>query len=296
VRPPAEAIGNLALIVGLIALLIFLVVEGALVYAIWRYRASRHVSGEPATFERNRRLEIAWTAAPALILALVFVLMLGTVAEINGAGAAPAMRISGIGHQWWWEFSYGSVKTANELHIPTGSAIDLELTSADVIHSFWVPPLGPKADMLPGTTNHLRLFAPRAGVYHGQCAEFCGVEHAWMRITVVAEPQADFDAWLRAQAMPRATIETEAERLFLSTICVSCHTIRGTPAAGTAGPDLTHIGSRATIGAGVLPNDVARMRAWLADPQRYKPGSLMPRVPLADGDLDALAAYLGSLR
>jgi cytochrome c oxidase subunit 2 len=296
VRPPADAIGTLALIVGVIALLIFVAVEGALVYAVWRYRASRHVAGEPATFEHNRRLEIAWTAAPALILAVVFALMLGTVAEINGAGSPAAIRISAIGHQWWWEFRYGDVRTANELHIPTGAAIDLELTSADVIHSFWVPALGPKSDMLPGSTNHLRLFAPRAGSFEGQCAEFCGVEHAWMRIRVVAQSQADFDAWLQAEATPRKTIETDAERVFLANICVSCHTIRGTAAAGTAGPDLTHVGARATIGAGVLPNDVARMRAWLADPQRYKPGSLMPRVRLSDGDLDALAAYLVSLK
>ena len=296
VRPPAEAIGTLALTVGAIALLIFIGVEGALVYAIWRYRASRHLPGQPAAFEHNRRLEIAWTAAPGLILAVVFVLTLGAMAEINGAGVAPAMRIAATGHQWWWEFSYGGIKTANELHIPTDTPIDLELTSVDVIHSFWVPELGPKMDMLPGTTNHLRLFARRAGSYDGQCAEFCGIEHAWMRIRVVAQSRAEFDTWLGAQGLPRRTIETDAERVFLSNICVNCHSIRGTAAAGTAGPDLTHVGARATIGAGVLPNDVARMRAWLADPQRYKPGSLMPRVPLSDADLDALAAYLGSLR
>jgi len=295
VRPPAEAIGTLALIVGVIAFLIFVGVEAALVYAIWRYRATRHVAGEPATFERNQRLEIAWTAAPALILAVVFVLTLGTMAEINGAGVAPAMRIAATGHQWWWEFRYGGTKTANELHIPVDTPVDLDLTSVDVIHSFWVPELGPKMDMLPGTTNHLRLLARRAGSYDGQCAEFCGVEHAWMRIRVVVQSQAEFDSWLAAQASPAAT-GGDGERVFLSSICVSCHAIRGTTAAGTAGPDLTHVASRATIGAGVLPNDIAHMRAWLADPQRFKPGSLMPRVPLADADLDALAAYLGSLR
>jgi cytochrome c oxidase subunit 2 len=296
VRPPADAIGTLSLIVGAIALLIFIGVEGALVYAIWRYRASRNVAGEAATFENNRRLEIAWTAAPALILAVVFVLTLGAMAEINGAGVAPTMRIAATGHQWWWEFSYGGTKTANELHIPIGTPIDLELTSVDVIHSFWVPELGPKMDMLPGTTNRLRLLARRAGSYDGQCAEFCGVEHAWMRIRVVAQSQAEFDQWLAGQGPPAATQGGDGERVFLSNICVNCHTIRGTSAAGTAGPDLTHVAARATIGAGVLPNDVARMRAWLADPQRYKPGSLMPRVPLSDSDLDALAAYLGSLR
>ena len=295
-RPPADAIGTLSLIVGVIALLIFIGVEGALVYAIWRYRASRLVAGEAAAFEGNRRLEIAWTAAPALILAVVFVLTLGTMAEINGAGVAPAMRIAAIGHQWWWEFSYGGVKTANELHIPVDTPVDLEVTSADVIHTFWVPELGPKKDMLPGVTNRLRLLARRAGSYDGQCAEFCGIEHAWMRIRVVAESQSDFDAWLRTQTQPRGTIETKAEPIFLANICVNCHTIRGTAAAGTAGPDLTHVGARATIGAGVLLNDVGRMRAWLADPQRYKPGALMPSVPLSDADLDALAAYLVSLK
>jgi len=296
VRPPADAIGTLSLIVGAIAAAIFIGVEGALVFAIWRYRASRHTAGEPATFERNRRLEIAWTAAPALILAAIFALTLGTMAEINGAGVAPAMRIAATGHQWWWEFSYDGVKTANELHIPVDTPIDLELTSADVIHSFWVPELGPKMDMLPGVTNHLRLFARRVGSYDGQCAEFCGIEHAWMRIRVVAQTRTDFDQWLRGQVPPAPTQDGNGERVFLSNICVNCHTVRGTSAAGTAGPDLTHVGARATIGAGVLPNDVARMRAWLADPQRYKPGALMPSVPLSAADLDALAAYLVSLR
>ena len=295
-RPPADAIGTLSLIVGVIALLIFIGVEGALVYAIWRYRASRLVAGEAAAFEGNRRLEIAWTAAPALILAVVFVLTLGTMAEINGAGVAPGMRIAAIGHQWWWEFSYGGVTTANELHIPVDVPVDLDVTSADVIHTFWVPELGPKKDMLPGVTNRLRLLARRAGSYDGQCAEFCGIEHAWMRIRVVAQSQSDFDAWLRTQAQPRTAIEMKAEQIFLANICVNCHTIRGTAAAGTSGPDLTHVGARPTIGAGVLVNDVARMRAWLADPQRYKPGALMPSVPLSDADLDALAAYLVSLK
>ena len=295
-RPPAEAIGTLSLIVGVIALLIFIGVEGALVYAVWRYRASRHVAGEAATFEQNRRLEIAWTAAPALILAVVFVLTLGAMAEINGAGVAPAMRITATGHQWWWEFSYSGVKTANELHIPIDTPVELEVTSVDVIHSFWVPELGPKMDLLPGKTNRLRLFVHRAGSYDGQCAEFCGVEHAWMRIRVVAETQTEFDHWLSGQGLPTPAQGNAGERVFLSSICVSCHTIRGTAAVGTAGPDLTHVGARAMIGAGALANDTARMRAWLADPQRYKPGSLMPRVPLSDADLDALAAYLVSLK
>jgi cytochrome c oxidase subunit 2 len=296
VRPPADAIGALALVVGVIALLIFLGVEGALIYAVWRYRATRPSSGEPARFEHNTRLEVAWTAAPALVLAVVFALMLGTMAEIGGAAVEPGLRVRAVGHQWWWEFGYGPVTTANEMHIPVDTPVELELTSADVIHSFWVPELGGKSDMLPGTTNRLRLFARRAGVYEGQCSEFCGVEHAWMRIRVVAESQANFARWLAAQGQSAATRGGDGERIFLTAICVSCHAIRGTPAVGTAGPDLTHVGARATLGAGVLPNDAARMRAWIADPQLYKPGALMPRVPLSDTELDSLAAYLVSLK
>jgi len=293
VRPPAESIGNLAVIVGAIALLIFVAVEGALVYVVWRYRASRATT--PALFEGHTRLEIAWTAIPALTLVVVFVLMLGTLGEI-GAALEPGMRVRAVGHQWWWEFTYGDVVTANEMHIPVGTAVEVDLLSADVNHSFWVPELGGKIDMIPGQTNHVRLLARRAGVYEGQCAEFCGVEHAWMRIRVVAEPADEFARWLAAQAAPAAAAATDGERVFMANTCVSCHAIRGTPATGRAGPDLTHVGARATIGAGVLPQGVADLRDWLADPQRYKPGSLMPRVPLSGADLDAVAAYLAALR
>jgi cytochrome c oxidase subunit II len=306
-RPPAEAIGALALIVGGIALLIFIGVEAALVYAAWRYRASR-VAGPVPQIHGNTRLEIAWTAIPILILAAVLVLMIGTMREISASapprGGAAAMHVLARGYQWWWEFRYptasGDVVTANELHIPASTAIDLDLESGDVIHSFWVPELAGKTDLIPGHTNHLRLYASHPGMYSGQCAEFCGVEHAWMRITVVAQSPADFQRWLDGQAAVRTAPSgpaTEAgERVFLANVCVSCHVVRGTTAGGTAGPDLTHVASRMTLGAGVLPNDAASLRAWLADPQRYKPGSLMPRVPVSAADLDALVTYLGSLK
>jgi len=292
VRPPAEAIGTLALIVGAIAVVIFIGVEGALVYAVWRYRASRVAM--PARFDRNTRLELAWTAAPALTLAVVFVLMLGTLRDI-GAATDAQLRIRATGHQWWWEFDYSGIVTANEMHIPIDTAIDIELASVDVNHSFWVPELGGKTDMIPGQINHLRLLTRRPGVYLGQCAEFCGVEHAWMRIRVVAEAKEDFDRWLATQGSP-ATASGDGARVFQANTCVNCHAIRGTSARGVAGPDLTHVGGRATIAAGVLPSDAASIRAWLVDPQRYKPGAFMPRVPLSDADLDALASYLGSLR
>src|SRR5438067_10685569 len=303
-RPPAEAIGSLGLIVGAIAFVIFLGVEGALVYAAWRDRASR-VPGPVPQVHGNTRLEIAWTVIPILILAVVLVLMLGTMREISASVSAPSgaatMRVVARGYQWWWEFRYptpgGDVVTANELHIPANTAIDLDLESRDVIHSFWVPEVAGKTDLIPGHTNHLRLYASHPGRYAGQCAEFCGVEHAWMRISVFAESPADFQRWLDVQATARAAAGTaRGEQVFVANVCVSCHAIRGTSAGGTAGPDLTHVSSRTTLGAGVLPNDAGAMRAWLDDPQRYKPGSLMPRVPLAAADLDALVAYLESLK
>lgn len=289
---------------GGIALVIFLGVEAALVYSAWRYRASR-LPGLASQVEGNRTLEIAWTAIPLVILVVVFVLMTGTMREIGtsvAGGTTPAqMRVLARGYQWWWEYRYptaaGDVVTANELHIPVATPVDLDLESGDVVHSFWVPELSGKTDMIPGKTNQLRLYAARPGTYLGQCAEFCGVEHAWMRITVVAETKADFDTWLAAQTAPRAsTSASDGERVFLTNLCTSCHTIRGTGAKGAAGPDLTHIGSRGTLAAGRITNTAANMRAWLADPQQLKPGSLMPRVPLSDADLDALVTYLEGLK
>jgi cytochrome c oxidase subunit II len=308
VRPPAEAIGALGLIVGGIALVIFIGVEAALVYAAWRYRASRSTGPVPQ-IQGHRTLEIAWTAIPIVILAVVLALMLGTMSEISATQSPPpgvaSLTVTARGYQWWWEFRYPfagdrDVVVANELHIPVNTAIDLALESQDVVHSFWIPELAGKTDMIPGRTNHLRIFASHTGTFTGQCAEFCGVEHAWMRITVVAESPADFQRWLDGQGAARTApsgAATEAgERVFLENVCVSCHTLRGTTAGGTAGPDLTHLASRATLGAGVLRNDAASLRAWLDDPQRYKPGSLMPHVPLSAADLDALVTYLGSLQ
>lgn len=303
-RPPAEAIGSLAWIVTAIAFVIFVGVEAVLLWASWRYRASR-VPGIPPQRYGHRRLEIAWTIAPIVVLAIVAVFMIQTMAEIGVStpqAGQPSMRVVAKGYQWWWEYRYprdgaDDVVVANELHIPVGVPVELDLESGDVIHSFWVPDLNGKTDMIPGRTNTLRLYASRAGTYDGQCAEFCGVEHAWMRISVVAEAQADFDRWLAAQgAGAGAGSGSAGERVFTGNLCASCHTIRGTAAAGAAGPDLTHVGSRAWLAAGVLRNTPQNMRAWLADPQHYKPGAFMPKVPLSGADLDALVTYLEGLK
>jgi cytochrome c oxidase subunit 2 len=305
VRPPAEAIASLGWVVGGIALVILAGVEIALVYAAWRYRASRG-GAMPAQIHGHPRLEVAWTATPLVVLAVVFALMIGTMREIGASvpDTGPgALRIRAIAYQWWWEFRYpgegGDVVTANELHIPAGTPVVLDLEAHDVVHSFWVPQLNGKTDMIPGRVNHLRLFAARPGSYPGQCAEFCGMEHAWMRITVIADAPGEFSRWLAGQTTPRAPpLGTAAagEAVFLANVCQSCHAIRGTGAVASAGPDLTHLASRSTLGSGVLRNDEGSLRAWLADPQRYKPGAFMPSVPLSTTDLDALVAYLRSLR
>lgn len=301
-RSSADAIGGLAIVVGVIALLIFIGVEAVLAYSAWRFRASR-TEGPAPQIHGNTRLEIAWTVLPLVILAVVFGLMVGTMREIGASSVtsgAPAMRVIARGFQWWWEFRYptgsGEVTAANEMHIPSGTVIDVQLEAGDVIHSFWVPELAGKTDMIPGKTNHLRLYAPRPGVFQGQCAEFCGPEHAWMRLTIVAEPAADFQRWLDGQAAARTAGSGDGEQIFVSNVCASCHTIRGTAAKGAAGPDLTHVGSRTTLGAGVLKNDAAAMRSWLLDPQRYKPSSFMPRVPLTDAEIAALVTYLEGLK
>jgi cytochrome c oxidase subunit 2 len=297
-----EPIVVLSLLVGVIAALIFVGVIVALVLFAVRYRAGR--GGSAQQIYGSQRLEIAWTAAPVIVLAVVFALSVVTLERI-GRGATfgslePPLHVTVIGHQWWFEFRYpGGAVTANEAHIPIGVPIELELRSADVIHAFWVPELGPKKDMIPGQTNVLRLFTARPGIFGGACSEFCGVEHAWMRIQIVAESHRDFDQWLSSQAAARVAPSgpaADGEQVFLASVCVSCHAIRGTSASAAIGPDLTHVGSRATIAGGVLTNDTAAMRSWLADPQGYKPGSQMPRVSLSDAALDALVTYLEGLK
>ena len=295
----------LSVIVGTIAALILAGVLAALIFFTIRYRdRGPGAASEIPQIHGHPGLEIAWTAVPLAVLAVVFALSLVTLSQI-GRGATfgslePPLRISVIGHQWWFEFRYpdGTV-TANEPHIPTGVPIELELASADVIHDLWIPELGAKSDVIPshtGQTNTLRLFTARSGVFSGACAEFCGLEHAWMRVRVVAEPRAAFDTWLAAQAAPAVATSARGQTVFTTAVCVSCHVVRGLAAGTSIGPDLTHLASRTTIAAGVLANTPDALRAWISDPQRYKPGVLMPKVPLTDADLEALVVYLGSLR
>jgi cytochrome c oxidase subunit II len=243
-------------------------------------------------------------AVPIVVLATLFVWSDVFVLRSTAAPSKKSteMTIDVVGHQWFWEVHYPGTKavTANEIHIPTRTRVNLAGTTADVIHSFWVPELNRKVDLVPGHPNRILLEADRPGAYRGQCAEFCGLQHAHMAMWVYADPPARFSAWVVNMAKPARAPSTAEERrgqrVFLSNECAHCHTIRGTNAQGRIGPDLTHLGTRTTLAALVLPNNRAALEEWLRDPQHVKPGNRMPRVPLSDADYRALAVYLESLR
>ena len=303
----ADPLIGLAVLIGAIALAIFVGVSGAIVVFTLRFRDRGAAAGPPAEVPQihgDQRLEILWTAAPLAVLAVVFVASLVTLGQVGRTAtfgsAEPPVVIRAIGHQWWFEFAYADGwSVPNEVHIPVGAPVEFRVTAQDVLHDLWIPELGVKTDLVPGRENVIRVYTGRAGTYDGVCAEFCGLEHAWMRFRVVAEPRAAYDRWVAGQAAARATpaaSAAEGERVFLANVCVSCHAVRGTSASATIGPELTHLASRARLAGGVLPNDPAALRSWLEDPQRYKPGAFMPQVKLAPSDLDALVAYLAALR
>ena len=241
---------------------------------------------------------------PLFVLVAVFVVSDLVVIKKTEApkAATTAMTVEVIGRQWFWEVRYGgsTAVTANEIHIPTRTRVNLVGRTADVIHSFWVPQLNRKIDTLPGRTNRILLYADKPGRYRGTCAEFCGLQHAHMGTYVFADPPDRFRAWLARMARPAESPATAAgrrgEQLFLSNQCASCHTIRGTPANGRVGPDLTHLKSRTTLGALTIPNREDELAAWIRDPQRIKPGNKMPALNLSASDIQALVAYLESLR
>jgi cytochrome c oxidase subunit 2 len=234
---------------------------------------------------------------PLVTLSALLVYSLVRAAALHPTDSAP-LRIEVVGEQWWWRVHYFDAEgrrdfaTANEIRVPVGRAVELELKSADVIHSFWVPVLAGKLDMIPGRTNVLRVRADRAGEFRGQCAEYCGGPHALMALYVVAEEPEQFQRWVANQRKP-----STANNLLFTSQCGACHTVRGTAAVGTRGPDLTHVGSRLTIGAGLLPNNAGALAGWIASSQHLKPGNLMPSFEAFSGEeLRGLAAYLESLK
>ena len=299
--PQARAIYDLGIVSTIVFLLIFVTVTGAIVYAIFRFRG-REGEPDPKQFAGSERVEIIWTTIPFLIVVFLFVL---TLRGMNRADPppAPSPDLVVTGHQFWWEANYpasGAV-TANEIHIPTGKPLSVRLDSKDVLHEFWVPKLARKMTTVPDQPNHIWLQADKPGVYIGTCSEFCGIQHAWMRILVVAEEPSKFEQWQQAQLQPsRAPTNDGAAKglaLFRTSTCINCHAIGGvTGANARVAPDLTHVASRRQLGSGILQNSPANMRLWLKNPQHIKPGVLMPDFNFTDQDLDKLGEYLETLR
>jgi cytochrome c oxidase subunit II len=283
-----------------ISIIVFVLVIGFLAYGLL---VRRDVTEEG---ERTKVRVVAGSAGATVVVLIAILFASVAVGRSTVLGPDDALTIEVIGHQWWWEVRYLDpsphrvVVTANEVHLPVGERIRFLLSSRDVIHSFWIPPLGGKIDMFPDRVNTLWLEPTKTGVFRGQCTEFCGMQHGKMAFMVVVHEPADFAAWLERERAPAAEPADElAERgraVFMEGTCATCHRVRGTEALATLGPDLTHIGSRRTLAAGTMPNDRARMAAWLVDPQRIKPGSLMPPTHLEPEALQAVLHYLEQLR
>jgi cytochrome c oxidase subunit 2 len=307
----AEHIGGLWNLTLGLCTLVFVAVLGACLFALWRApRADAGTAPDLSSLagpERRTSRVVKWAAAAAT--AGLAVLLVGDVLTSRALARLPlrdAVNIELVGHQWWWEARYRDAdptrefSTANELHIPVGRPVIVTLRSSDVIHSLWIPNLQGKKDLIPGRTATLRLRADRAGIYRGQCAEFCGLEHAMMALLVEAEPNERYEAWAARQRQPAAApadpLAQRGHDVFLGKSCVMCHTIAGTSAGAKLGPDLTHLASRSTIASGMFPNNRGHLAGWIADPQSLKPGVNMPANALPPDDLQALLAYLETLK
>jgi cytochrome c oxidase subunit 2 len=298
----AIALKHLIVLVVVVCIIVWLLVMAVLAWSLLRPRSKRGVAGND---RKAGKIVVGAVAATVLTISGLTIASFYTTRQI-GQAPETALSITVRGQQWWWQFIYsddgsgGEFQTANELHIPVGRDVKLRLESADVIHSFWVPSLAGKLDLIPGRTNELTLHADRPGIYRGQCAEYCGLQHSHMAMLVIAEDEADHQGWIHAQQrerLPPTDAQVAAgEAVFMSKPCAACHTIRGTSAAGTTGPDLTHVGSRQTIAAGLLPNTRGSLAAWIADPQTLKRGNNMPLVPLSSEELKQVSAYLESLK
>jgi cytochrome c oxidase subunit 2 len=293
---------------------VFAAILIALVVALYRaQRSARTPSSAMADRtgpeRRTRRWVIAASALSAVLLTVLLAADMLTDRALSRLPVSDALRIEVTAQQWWWEARYlgadgrPEFAVASELHIPVGKPVIVTLKSTDVIHTFWVPSLHGKMDMLPGRTAQLMLQADRAGVFRGECAEFCGLQHALMAFNVTVEAPAAYAAWREAQQAPAfdpvqggSAEAVRGKALFLSTACAQCHTVRGSSATGSLGPDLTHVGSRSALAAGTVPNEPAKLAAWINDPQSLKPGSTMPSSRLPPDDIRALVAYLDSLR
>jgi cytochrome c oxidase subunit II len=272
----------------------------------------------PKQVHGNKRLEIGWTILPAVLLAGIAFPTVGTLISLSHKPAGNILELNVTAHQFWWEVNYPSlhVKSASEIHVPVNTPVYVSLRSIDVIHSFWIPRLAGKQDVVPNQVNHLTFEADRAGMYRAQCAEFCGLSHANMRFQVVAESQADFEAWVQQQQQPAAkaapgSLEAQGQDIFEHGVwngvlftgetipvhgCTQCHTVEGIPGGAKVGPNLTHFAGRAAFAGAIFPNNASRLALWLRDPEAVKPGVDMPNMGLSEQEIDALVAYLGSLK
>jgi cytochrome c oxidase subunit 2 len=292
----AVSFGGLALITGLLVL-------------AWLRRGRRGIGSDlddPHPGEKPGWFVVVGMGVVFPLMVIVALFIVGNWAIVNvtqaPAASTTAMTVDAIGHQWYWEFRYPGTKavTADEMHIPVDTRINLVATTADIIHSFWVPALNRKIDTIPGQANRILIYADRAGIYRGQCAEYCGLQHANMSMLVFAQPKAQFEAWLQNQTaparQPATALQRQGERVFLDGACSSCHTIRGTSASGYVGPDLTHLASRTMLAGLTIPNSRNDLARWITDSQHIKPGNEMPDLRLTGAQLRALLAYLESLR
>src|SRR5499433_4209836 len=304
---PAKSILDLSLFVLAITGIIFTVVFTLLVYSLTKFRArAANADREPAQVYGSTQIELAWTIIPILIVVVLFLASARVIHAVQDAPMpASAVQVTAIGHQYWWEFRYPKlgIVTANELHVPVSDAAHptptfLQLLSADTDHSFWIPELAGKTDLVPNHPNRMWMDPERTGVFLGQCAQYCGTQHAKMLLRVSVDSPEDFAQWIREQQRPAVADERVAEgkRVFEMTACINCHAINGTVANGRFGPDLTHLMSRTTIAAGAALNTPENLRLWIQNPDAIKHGSLMPAMQLSKSDLDALTDYLETLR
>jgi len=304
---PAQSVFDLSLFVLEVTGAIFVVVFSLLVYAVVKFGKKGSAEGkEPTQVYGSVQLELAWTVIPVLIVVVLFLAAARVIGSVqNAEPPANAIQVTVIGHQFWWEYRYPSlgVVTANELHIPVSdpahpSPTFLTLLSADTDHSFWVPRLAGKTDLIPNHPNRMWVDPHETGLYLGQCAQYCGTQHALMLLRVYVQTRDEFDRWIQQQqrTAEAGSIARDGQKIFESTACVNCHTVRGTPAIGRFGPDLTHLMSRDTIASGAVPNNAESLRRWIQNPDVIKPGSKMPAMGLGETQLNAVTAYMGTLR
>jgi len=299
--PFARSIYDLGIVSGIILTLIFVIVAGGIVYAILRFRA-RPGEPDPRQVLGNRKVEIVWTFIPFLIVIFLFAITLSAMNR-GDPPPAPTPDLIVTGHQFWWQADYpaSGATTANEIHIPAGKPLSVRLESQDVLHEFWVPKLTRKMTTVPGHTNYIWLQADKPGTYIGQCSEFCGIQHAWMRIVVIADEPARFEEWQKAQLKvaqnPSDGAAAKGLQIFRTATCINCHAIHGVPGANLrVAPDLTHVASRQQLASGMIDNTPENMLRWITNPQAVKPGALMPDFNLTKEQADELASYLSTLR